>query len=558
MIALRSDNLKEISFYQFNVVVNEPLIHFHIDHPEVLSVVAGLPATFHGWCLHETSAIRKLVLKLNDFSYDLDYLKNRPDVKNAFPTFVNSGNCGFNSQLSFSRHGSYTISLQVYLDNDSTILVFPSTTELIVKENFYVRLTASIAENIVRYQLHRASLSHDSPDLTIVSSVNDTDKRFFINNIIDHCCPQGINVIGYIDYVIGISEVARMFLRFLMASDIAFCVKNITSPIHPCIDVEEKSDIQDFYSNELFFKKNLLFSNIDLLPILNNTYPGMLDDRENSQVYWWEFDTGFERHFKLFEFVDELIVFSDFIKDALQRHSCTKKITKLTLPFVLPDTASFPKKDDLRMHFNLPKNAYVFYYCFDYHSSFYRKNPTAIIAIFEKYVNHFDNAFLCFKTSNSQHYQVKKSLLEKQISDANLNDKVLIIDNILSRREMLWLMAASDCFVSLHRGEGLGLNMLDAMALSLPVVATAYGGNTEFMNKKNSYPVDYSFIPVFDDMAVYSDVEYWADPSLEQAGEIIHSLVENPQQGVTMGQKGKEFIKNMYSPLKCMQDLKLI
>ena len=49
-----------------------------------------------------------------------------------------------------------------------------------------------------------------------------------------------------------------------------------------------------------------------------------------------------------------------------------------------------------------------------------------------------------------------------------------------------------DCYVSLHRSEGLGLTMAEAMALGKPVIATGYSGNLHFMTPENSYLVDFA------------------------------------------------------------------
>ncbi len=73
---------------------------------------------------------------------------------------------------------------------------------------------------------------------------------------------------------------------------------------------------------------------------------------------------------------------------------------------------------------------------------------------------------------------------------------ITIIDAYLEPDHKIALTASCDCYVSLHRSEGFGFTMAEAMALGKPVIATAYGGNLDFMTDENSYLVPYKFVPV--------------------------------------------------------------
>lgn len=123
------------------------------------------------------------------------------------------------------------------------------------------------------------------------------------------------------------------------------------------------------------------------------------------------------------------------------------------------------------------------------------------------------------------------------------------------------LMNACDVFISLHRGEGLGLGMLEAMALAKPVIATNFGGNTEFMNKENSFLVDYGYMrPQNLDYKTYAFVEKWADPNITQAANYLNWIYTHQQQVKELGKKAqqsvfeyfnlKDFIKEISKILK--------
>jgi len=88
------------------------------------------------------------------------------------------------------------------------------------------------------------------------------------------------------------------------------------------------------------------------------------------------------------------------------------------------------------------------------------------------------------------------------------------------------IMNACDCYISLHRGEGLGLGMLEAKSLGLPVIATGYGGNVDFMlNQPKCYLVDYKIVSAHDDYFPYRDVTKWAEPDYDDAVQYIKRLI---------------------------------
>ena len=87
--------------------------------------------------------------------------------------------------------------------------------------------------------------------------------------------------------------------------------------------------------------------------------------------------------------------------------------------------------------------------------------------------------------------------------------------------QVLSLYACADIYMSLHRGEGLGLGMLESMALGKAVIATGWSGNLSFMNHSNSALLRYRLIPVagsydfFRPEMIGHDAR-WADPVLDE------------------------------------------
>ena len=101
---------------------------------------------------------------------------------------------------------------------------------------------------------------------------------------------------------------------------------------------------------------------------------------------------------------------------------------------------------------------------------------------------------------------------------------VTVVDRHVTRDDQMRLIEASDCLVSLHRSEGLGLHLMEAMWLRTPVIATRYSGNLDFMNDGNSVLVDAELIPVTDRQGYYPTSAVWADADLDQAADAMRRL----------------------------------
>src|SRR5262249_50653039 len=143
-------------------------------------------------------------------------------------------------------------------------------------------------------------------------------------------------------------------------------------------------------------------------------------------------------------------------------------------------------------YFNLPKDETLFLFTFHMMSVVERKNPLGLIRAFNRAFRPDEPAHLVLKTSFGDRYPKQMEKLRK----AAEGFRITIIDEIYSPSDVLALMEACDVYVSLHRSEGLGLTMAEAMLLGKPVVATGYSSNTEFMNAENSLLVDYKLVKI--------------------------------------------------------------
>jgi glycosyltransferase involved in cell wall biosynthesis len=109
------------------------------------------------------------------------------------------------------------------------------------------------------------------------------------------------------------------------------------------------------------------------------------------------------------------------------------------------------------------------------------------------------------------------------------------------------LIKVCDCYISLHRAEGFGLGMAEAMYLGKPVIATAYSGNLDFMNEENSCLVDYELIEVKDGEYPYASGQVWADPNIRTARSFMRRIFEDERYRMQIAHAGQSTIFKYHS-----------
>ena len=107
---------------------------------------------------------------------------------------------------------------------------------------------------------------------------------------------------------------------------------------------------------------------------------------------------------------------------------------------------------------------------------------------------------------------------------AAARDDIEVIDRFLPVAEKNALLARADAYVSLHRAEGFGLSLAEAMLLGKPAIATGYSGNLQFMTPANSWLVGYELTPVGEGVEIYPPDALWAEPDLDHAAALMREV----------------------------------
>jgi glycosyltransferase involved in cell wall biosynthesis len=197
-----------------------------------------------------------------------------------------------------------------------------------------------------------------------------------------------------------------------------------------------------------------------------------------------------------------------------------------------------------------PNARFTFVTVFDFDSSIERKNPLATALAFQKAFTGGEKVELVIKTSNvnPQHWSNAQQQWERLVRAVEGDRRVRLVTQRYTNDEMDALLRDADCIVSLHRSEGFGYLMSDAMALSVPVIATDYSGNVDFSDETTAFPVAYRLIPVPEGAARWHlDRGEWADADVDAAARRMREVYEDRDAAQAKAARARDSIAAAFS-----------
>lgn len=344
----------------------------------------------------------------------------------------------------------------------------------------------------------------------------------------------GVNVTGHALSEKGMGEVVRAMVRGLTAAGVPHCVVD-----HHDGGSENRDRTLVGLLHQNPYPVNLIHVNaVDLPGFVQSRGPRFFRGKYNIGYWLWELPELPEAFHGSFAYLDEVWVASDYGLEAVSRVS---PIPVVKVPPPLP-AEGLRTKGVGRGHFGLEDHQRVFLFMFDAHSIVERKNPGAVIEAFKRAFPHEADARLVVKMVHAT-----RPLVER-LRDQAADPRVLVVDRVFDREEVASLVALCDSYVSLHRSEGFGLTMAEAMALGKPVIATAHSANLDFMNVSNSLLVRYEMVRLEHDIPPYPRGSAWADPDVDHAAELMRGVYENPDRARTLGARAREDVMAYLSP----------
>ncbi|OWK45271.1 glycosyltransferase family 4 protein [Fimbriiglobus ruber] len=221
-----------------------------------------------------------------------------------------------------------------------------------------------------------------------------------------------------------------------------------------------------------------------------------------------------------------------------------KVVTDRPVLAMMPGLATPPAAPAAREAFGLQPGRFLFLFLFDMGSAPERKNFPGLIRAFRKAFRPDEPVDLVLKVSRGEAIPAEYDALRRAAAAAG----VTVVNRVMTRAESFALMAACDCYVSLHRAEGFGLTVAEAMLLGKPVVATNYSATTEFLTAGTGLPVDYRLVPVGSNHPPYAADAVWAEPDEDHAAAHMRWVVDHPVEARALGAAAKRHAEVVLSP----------
>ncbi|MDY0029082.1 MAG: glycosyltransferase family 4 protein [Pseudobdellovibrionaceae bacterium] len=326
---------------------------------------------------------------------------------------------------------------------------------------------------------------------------------------------SAIEVIGFFESFSGIGESARLCATSL--KEAGYKVK--------CTSVEsvfrKKSDAPWVFENapaDTPIGTRIFHLNPPMMPPVILSM-GIKDFRKTFNIgYWaWELSELPKEWVRGIRYMNAIMTPSDFTSQTIRKYT-NKAVETVLHPVSIDKTTINP---DMRAKLEIAQDSLLFSTIFSFGSAMERKNPEAVIKAFQTAFTPQDNAVLVLKSNSGS--PENKAALEKLFGE---HKNIRLCDGFWPREDTQGLIAASDLYISLHRSEGFGLTIAEAMLMDVPVMVTNWSGNTDFCTKENAFLVGYNQVPVRSTHPEFKGLGNltWADADVNEAARILQDI----------------------------------
>lgn len=327
----------------------------------------------------------------------------------------------------------------------------------------------------------------------------------------------GVNLIGFAYGELGIGEDVRMAALAFEAAGIPFAVYNIS----PGIDVSQQdTSVAQHVIDALPFNTNIFcLTGFDTTRVFLEQGSALFRNRYNIGFWPWELPRWPEQWIDAYRLVDEVWASTHYTAESYRVNAT---VPVLRMPMVVE---SGTIGQYTRVDFKLPKEKILFIFSFDFNSYLARKNPEAPVKAFKMaFPNPHEAVGLVIKVMHVKPKSRPWLAFKKLIG----NDPLInVIEESMRRDKVNALYKACDCFVSLHRAEGFGRGIAEAMLLGKPVIVTNFSGNLDFTHPDNAYLVAQHSIDLKKSDYPWGDGQYWAEPDIEDAASQMRLVAQH-------------------------------
>ncbi|WP_233586464.1 glycosyltransferase [Caulobacter sp. 602-1] len=323
-----------------------------------------------------------------------------------------------------------------------------------------------------------------------------------------------VTIVGFHGAVHGLGEGARMLARGFADAGMPVRVVDLSA------EVGFPIDLPAMFPAPTAEERGVVISHInppELLRWTRDTGGRPLEGRRHIGYWAWELEDVPTDWAPAFDLVDEVWTPSIFAADAIRKIAPARvKVSPAPYPLYLN-----PRPTPDRERFALPDDRVVVLMAFDLRSTAQRKNPYAALRAFQK--ARTEKSLLVCKVVGADLYPETFQALRDEVA---ADPAIRLMTENLSAEDMARLTASSDIVLSLHRSEGYGLLLAEAIWLGKPTLATGWSSNVEFMDPASSQLVDYTLIAVEGDGAIYR-AGRWADADVEDAAAKLARMIKD-------------------------------
>lgn len=349
----------------------------------------------------------------------------------------------------------------------------------------------------------------------------------------------GVDVVGFFNGEFGLAEAGRLLVRSL---------RSVNYPVSTILTTVPNHRNQNPFPTENVWQHDTAIVSVNAgeLPGVYRTFgPDPFRNRYVIGQWFWELEEFPQQCHIGYQYVNELWASTKFIQETISKYApANVKVVHMPLPLLPPDVDESIKREV----FNIDNDRFMFLFTFDFCSTTARKNPQGVIKAFKQAFIENEGPILVIKSVNGNHFPGK---LESLMAYAEGRKDIIFFNEHFDHSKVGALRNLCDCYVSLHRSEGLGLTISEAMCLGKPVIATGYSGNMDFMTKNNSIPISWEYTSVGPNAEPYQADGRWAEPNINEASHAMRYLYSNQAMAKKLGNQAKKDMKEKFSLETC-------
>jgi glycosyltransferase involved in cell wall biosynthesis len=350
-----------------------------------------------------------------------------------------------------------------------------------------------------------------------------------------------INLVGWIDTENGIGVDIQCAADACKAANIPFNIINAAEKLNPGV-----RQIKNKYSRKTNnkYEGNIYLYFLDIVTAFRFQVLQILSGEFNwsavhISVAPWELPSWPLKYKFAAKYFDYLFASTRFIEKAFAKTFGEKKI------FYVKPSVRFEQLN-LKQKNNMCKKTFVFLSIFDGLSSIGRKNVLGTIKAFKKFNTKYKNTKLILKGMNLE-FRPKDF---QKVKDYSFSKNIKLINEVLTKKQLIKIIKSSDCLISLHRSEGFGRNIADAMVYKIPVICSAFSGNLDFCNKRTAFLVSGKKIKVSSKDYSFSDNQKWFEPDINCAVKEMEKVYKNRFVVSKTTQNAFKSLYSNYNPKK--------